>query len=431
MSDLFEPALMGGLRLNNRFVRAATWVGLADEQGEPTSKMVTLLENLAQGGVGLIITGHAYVHPSGKHAPWQLGMDRDQGVPAFQDLTQAIHEHNGKIALQLGYGGSYLSRGRVERMTQDDFNGLARSYGLATQRAQKAGFDAVQILASAGFFLSQMLCPRYNQRRDRYGGSLENRARILLDALRSIRKAVGPDFPVLVKLNGQDYVADGLTLPESVQVGVWLEEAGVDAIELSGGLLNAPGAYKNITADDDDRVAFEAEAAAFKKRVHLPLILGGGIRSLKKAEQLLAEGLTDFIAMCRPFIREPDLIRRWSSGDQSQGRAHCISCDNCFEEIKAGRGASCVPTVKETETFFPQTVEYIPADPLFPSGLQYEIAFGLEDWQGAYLPVVKVSMVSQDGRIRRMPSFSPGSEAHFRVMQRIEALLKQQEPPDD
>jgi 2,4-dienoyl-CoA reductase-like NADH-dependent reductase (Old Yellow Enzyme family) len=424
MIDVFGPASMGGLRLANRFVRAATWAGLADDQGEPTPRLVNLVADLAQGGVGLIITGHAYVHPSGKHAPWQLGIDRDETIPAFRGLTEAVHEHGGKIALQLGYGGSYLSRSRVERMTLDDLAGLAAAYGLGAKRAFKAGFDAVQILAALGFFLSQMLCPRYNRRQDRYGGSLENRARMLLEVLKAIREAVGPDFPVLVKLNGQDYVEDGLTLPESVQVGVWLEELGADAIEISGGLLNVPSIYKGLAADDDGPVAFESEAAAFKKRVQLPLILGGRIRSIEQAERLASDGLADFIAMCRPFIREPDLIARWISGDR--GRALCISCDNCFEEIKAGRGVSCVPLVRDAETFFAQAVEYISAGPLFPDGLQYEIAFGLEDWQGSYLPVVKVSLVSKDGRTRRAPSFSPGSDAHIRVMQCIEMLLKQQ-----
>ena len=423
MNDLFGPASMGGLRLSNRFVRAATWAGMADDQGEPTPKLVDLVADLALGGVGLIITGHAYVHPSGKHAPWQLGIDRDEAVRAFRGLTGAVHEHGGKIVLQLGYGGSYLSRSRVERVSPDDFAGLAAAYGLSAKRALEAGFDAVQVLAAAGFFLSQMLCPRYNRRQDRYGGSLENRSRMLLEALKAIRVAVGPDFPVLVKLNGQDYVEDGLTLPESVQVGVWLEESGADAIEISGGLLNVPSVFEGVAADDDSQVAFEPEAAAFKKRVKLPLILGGGIRSLERAEQLVADGLADFIAMSRPFIREPDLIARWNSGDH--GRALCISCDNCFEEIKAGRGVSCIPLVKDADTFFPQVVEYISAGPLLPNGLQYEIAFGLEDWQGSYLPVVKVSLVSEDGRIRRTPSFSPGSEAHIRVMQRIETLLKQ------
>ena len=128
MIDLFGPASMGGLRLANRFVRSATWAGLADDQGEPTPRLVNLVADLAQGGVGLIITGHAYVHPSGKHAPWQLGIDRDETIPAFRGLTEAVHEHGGKIALQLGYGGSYLSRSRVERMTLDDLAGLAAAY---------------------------------------------------------------------------------------------------------------------------------------------------------------------------------------------------------------------------------------------------------------------------------------------------------------
>ena len=425
MNQLFEQSDINGLTLANRFVRSATWDGMATDEGACTPRIIDLMTKLAEGGVGLIITGHAFVHQQGWHQPWQLGIHRDELIPGLKAMTDAVHEKGGKIVVQLGYGGAYLSKSRVRKMTVQDFQELFKTFGQAALRAKEAGFDGVQIFAAHGFFLSQLLCPRYNDRTDAYGGNIENRARALMEVLRSIRDAVGPAYPVLVKLNVEDFAENGLTLEESVQVGVMLQEGGIDAIELSGGLLNNPNLMREKIRSEEDEAYFKEQARAFREKIHVPLILVGGIRSYYVAKQLVEEGTTDYISICRPFIREPDLINRWKSGDLR--KATCISCNNCIEQAKKGDGISCVPLEDaKAESFFPQVSEEIPASPPHPAGTNYRISIGLEQWESSFIPVVKIQLV-RDGEIwEGGPSFPLGTEDHVKVSKAIADLLDKQ-----
>jgi 2,4-dienoyl-CoA reductase-like NADH-dependent reductase (Old Yellow Enzyme family) len=156
----------------------------------------------------------------------------------------------------------------------------------------------------------------------------------------------------VTKLNCQDFVENGLILEDSIRVGVMLEEGGIDAIELSGGLLNIASLLENKLDSEADEAPFQGAARAFKEKIQVPLILVGGIRSYSVAERLLAEGTADYISMCRPFIREPDLVNRWKAGDLR--KATCISCNNCVQIAQHGKGVSCVPLEEEVQTFFPQ-----------------------------------------------------------------------------
>jgi 2,4-dienoyl-CoA reductase-like NADH-dependent reductase (Old Yellow Enzyme family) len=381
------------------------------------------MAELADGGVGLIITGHAYVHPHGQHSPWQLGICRDELIPGLQAMTAAVHERRGKIALQLGYGGAYLSRSRVRAMTVQDFRDIAEAFGQAASRAKTAGFDGVQILAAHGFLLSQLLCPRYNDRTDAYGGSIENRARALMEVLAAIRNAVGPDYPVLAKLNVRDFVENGLTLEDSLRVGARLEEEGIDAIELSGGLLNNPNMMKSRISTEEDEASFRMEARAFKAEIRVPLVLVGGIKSFHVAKRLIEEGVTDYVSMCRPFIREPGLINRWKSGDLR--KATCISCNNCVEQVKKGEGLSCAPLEEgPNDTFFPQHSEIIPASPPHPDGTSYRVSIGIEQVDSNFLPVIKIQMLYHGEVSERSPFFPLGTDDPLRVSRAISDLLQ-------
>ncbi len=422
--DLFEKSGINGLLLSNRFVRSATWDGLAGDDGSCTPRMINLMTVLAEGGVGLIVTGHAFVHPHGQHSPWQLGIHKDELIPGLQAMTAAVHDRKGRIVMQLGYGGAYLSKSRVRGLCVQDFQDIAEAFGRAALRAKKAGFDGVQVLAAHGFFLSQLLCPRYNDRTDGYGGSIENRSRALMEVLGSIREAVGPSYPVLAKLNARDFVENGLTLEDSIRVGAMLEKKGIDGIELSGGLLNNPNLMKNGIKTEHDEAYFREEARAFKEELGVPLILGGGIRSIHVARALVEEGAADYISMCRPFIREPDLINRWKSGDR--GKAACISCNHCVELVKKGEGIACVPLEekKEEETFFPHLSETIPASPPHPPGTGYRISIGIEQVESGFLPVVKVQMSCHGEVSGRSPSFPLGTDDHVRVGKAINDLLR-------
>ncbi len=423
MRALFDQSEINGMTLSNRFVRSATWDGLATDEGACTPRMVDLMSRLAAGGVGLIITGHAFVHKKGKHQPWQLGIHKEELIPGLRAMTDAVHEEGGRIVVQLGYGGAYLSKMRVRRMTARDIREVVEAFGQAALRAKEAGFDGVQIFAAHGFFLSQLLCPRYNDRTDAYGGDIQNRARALMEVLESIRNAVGREYPVLVKLNGRDFVERGLSLEESVEVGRMLQEKGIDAIELSGGLLNNPNLMREKIRTEEDEAYFREEATAFKEKMQVPLILVGGIRSYRVAQSLVEEGIADYVSLCRPLIREPDLINRWEAGDLR--RAECISCNNCIEQAKKGDGISCVPLEEATaETFFPQLSEEIPASPPHPPGTSYRISMGLEQWESHFVPVVKIQMAHNGEVSERSPSFPLGTDDYARVMKAIEDLLE-------
>ena len=423
MVDLFESREMNGMILSNRFVRSATWDGLAADDGACTTKMIDLMTRLAEGGVGMIITGHAYVHPYGQHSPWQLGIYKDELIPGLQSITGAVHDRGGNIVIQLGYGGAYLSKSRVRNMSLQDIREVVESFGQASIRAKNAGFDGVQIFAAHGFFLSQLLCPRYNDRTDEYGGDIRNRARVLIEVLQSVRNAVGGDYPVLAKLNCQDFVEKGLSLEDALQVGVMLEKGGIDAIELSGGILNNPNLMRNDINSEKDEAYFRDEARAFKAKIQVPLMLVGGIRSLNVAKWLVENGIADYISMCRPFIREPDLINRWKAGDL--GKAECISCNNCVEQVKKGRGISCIPLEKTAEeTFFPELSEALPASPPHPPGTEYKISIGLEELESGFFPVVKVQMVYKEQVLQSSPSFPLGTEDHDKVNKKMIDLLK-------
>jgi len=365
MTTLFTPSEINGMEISNRFVRSATWSGMATDDGASTPQLVDLMSDLAKGGVGLIITGHAYVQQDGQAGPWQLGIYKDEFIPGLKRITQAVHESNGKIILQLAHAGFYaysaltrktplapsnidgLSKKPRKKMNIQDIKEIVNSFGEAARRAKDAGFDGVQIHSAHGYLLSQFLSPFFNRRTDEYGGQIQNRVRILLEVYESIRNVLGQNYTILIKLNSQDFIENGLKLEDSMRVGTMLSERGIDGIELSGGLLTSSKlspSRKGITSKDKEAY-FRNEAQSFKEEINVPLILVGGIRSYDVANQLIDEGVADYISMCRPFIREPDLINRWKAGDLR--KATCISDNKCFSPAMAGKGIYCVTEKKE------------------------------------------------------------------------------------
>jgi len=232
-------------------------------------------------------------------------------------------------------------------ISEEEIGNIVGAFGQAARRATEAGFDGVQIHAAHGYLLSQSLSPAFNKREDSYGGDLENRARFLMEVLREVRSVVGPDFPVLVKMNSEDCLEGGLTLEDSVHLGAMLQEGGIDAIELSGGtFLSGELSPSRSGITSEEREAYFREAArVFKEKINIPLILVGGNRSFEMAGQLLNDGYADYIYMSRPFIREPGLIKRWASGDLR--RAACLSDNKCFGPAMAGQGIHCVVEKQE------------------------------------------------------------------------------------
>jgi 2,4-dienoyl-CoA reductase-like NADH-dependent reductase (Old Yellow Enzyme family) len=309
MSELFEQTSIRSMNLTNRFVRSATWEGLADKDGSVTPKLTEMMLELARGEVGLIISSYAFVSREGQSSPGQLSVYDDRFLPGLREMARAVQAAGGKMALQLVHGGCYANSGltgselvgpsKVEKDGQvtcrqagsKDIAAIISAFARAAGRAQQAGFDAVQIHAAHGFLLSQFLSPAFNKRKDEYGGELENRARLVLEVVKSVRATVGPEYPILIKLNSEDFLEDGMTREEAVKVAGLLEKASVDAIELSGGTVASPEKFLpprpgRLKAPEQEAYYLEA-ARLYKQKVSIPLLLVGGIRSHDIAEKLV------------------------------------------------------------------------------------------------------------------------------------------------
>jgi 2,4-dienoyl-CoA reductase-like NADH-dependent reductase (Old Yellow Enzyme family) len=365
MSILFEATEINGMKLANRFVRSATWEGMAADDGGCTPRLTELTAELARGGVGLIVTSHAYVRPEGRAVARQLGVHQDELVEGLREMTGAAHEHGSRIVLQIAHSGHManpkltghpalapsalagFAKTPPRAMGATDIEDVADAFGQAARRAREAGFDGVQLHLAHGYLLSQFLSPAFNQRDDEYGGTVENRTRAALAVLGRVRSEVGTNYPVLAKINSQDFVADGLSEDDSLQAALLLERAGVDAVEVSGGTMFSgdliPPRTK-INAEEDEAY-FRDPAKRFKERLGIPVMLVGGVRSFGLAERMVKEGYADYISMSRPFIREPGLVRRWQSGDLR--RATCVSDNQCFGAAMTDEGIYCVVERKQ------------------------------------------------------------------------------------
>jgi 2,4-dienoyl-CoA reductase-like NADH-dependent reductase (Old Yellow Enzyme family) len=366
MATLFDTTKLGSLSLANRFIRSATWEGLAAPNGAVTPRLIDRMVVLAQGQAGLIISGHTYVTPEGQASPNQLGVHDDSLLPGLRELTEAVHAHGGTILLQLAHAGYFADETRTgrrplivsrtaacaqkscEELSLERIHGLVRAFGQAALRAQKAGFDGVQLHAAHGYLLSQFLSPAFNQRADEYGGSLDNRIRILREIYEATRSLVGNKFPLLVKLNCKDFVNHGLTIQESVEAARRLARTGFDAVEVSGGLVSGGKLSPSCRDILEPRKEsyFKKFAAKIKPGLACPLILVGGNRSPETMQRLLDEGTAEYFSLSRPLICEPDLIKRWGSGDTKKSR--CISCNLCFQPGFEGKGVHCVARAQNT-----------------------------------------------------------------------------------
>jgi 2,4-dienoyl-CoA reductase-like NADH-dependent reductase (Old Yellow Enzyme family) len=364
MATVFEDTRIRGLVLPSRFVRSATWEGLAAPDASATRELAELYGRLARSGVGLVISGHAFVDPAGRLQALQLGAHDDALIPSLGWLADAVHGAGGKLALQLshagllapgdegkgahggGFGPSVLRTegGPVGReMTLEQISAVPPAFARAALRARRAGCDAVQIHAAHGYLLSSFLSPFFNRREDAYGGDLPNRARLVAEVVGAVRDAVGPDYPVLIKMNSEDFLPGGLTVDDLPARAAVVEHAGIDAVEVSGG-TSLSGDYRSVRAGAALRAkkgAYYAEAArSLKASSSLPVVVTGGIRALAEAERLVAGGVADCVGLSRPLICEPDLIARWRSGDT--GPSRCRSCNECFHRGFRGEGVVCV-----------------------------------------------------------------------------------------
>jgi 2,4-dienoyl-CoA reductase-like NADH-dependent reductase (Old Yellow Enzyme family) len=367
MAGLFEATELNGMMIKNRFVRSATYEAMAGLDGTVQDALLKYIEELSGGEIGLIITGHAHVTKQGQAGPRQMGIYSDAMIDGLKQITSVVHENGGVIAVQLGHAGqkgiakgehaavgpSEITEGGVQKtaaMTVDDIKRTVSAFGDAAERAVKSGFDAIQIHSAHGYLLSQFLSPHYNKRNDNYGGSLENRGRFLLEIYQEIRQRVGKSFPIIVKINSEDFLEDGITVKEIIEIAHMLEDHGMDAIELSGGTFESGKFIPSRvgTSKSEEREVYYRKAAeAFKRELKIPLILVGGFLTFDVAREVIASGLADYVALSRPFIREPHLVSRWAGGDMS--KAACISCNKCFSTLSTKEALHCAAEKKSKE----------------------------------------------------------------------------------
>lgn len=343
MKYLFEPFVIRDMVIRNRFMRSATTSAYADDEGVVRDVAIRLYESLARGDVGLIVKGHLYVMDSGKAHDGMAGISSDEHIPKLKELTSVVHKHHGRIVAQINHAGVVHRPDRAgpsvyseddwtsRAFTDDEIEAIIEAYGDAAERAMQAGFDGVQIHGAHGYLVSQFLSKLTNRRQDKWGGSLENRMRFLMEVYDEVRSRIGNE-PVLLKLNCDDFSPDGFTVDDSVTVACAILEKGLDMLEISGGgrgrkkELRARARHRDPVFADLD-FAGHAELIRSKTKPS-PLALVYGFRMLETMQEVVERGLADIVSMSRPFIREPDLVKRLEAG---QRQVSCIRCDACYD----------------------------------------------------------------------------------------------------
>jgi 2,4-dienoyl-CoA reductase-like NADH-dependent reductase (Old Yellow Enzyme family) len=394
-SIVFSPGRIGQVEIKNRLVRSATYENAATTEGGVSDKLVEIYGALAKGGVGLIITGITVVHPKGIAMPRTTRLDNDSYIPSIKRISRAVRQTapDCKVMLQLYHPGRQIfDQEKVARMmsalppamlayiqkhpevlspqegthgvvepiapspvydsmfertpralTLEEIDEIIEAFTAGVRRTAEAGFDGVQLHAAHGYLLSSFLSPRTNRREDAYGGSTENRTRIVREIYRRARKQVGDHFPILIKINTTDFLPGGTDLNEAIRVGKLLHDTGFAAIETSGGMWEAvlqtkeelgwppvllPESRTGIK-NKEQEAYFLPGAKAIKESTNATMILVGGLRSFSRVEEVLQSGAADFVALSRPLIRQPDLPELWRSG-KGPDKAECISCNACL-----------------------------------------------------------------------------------------------------
>ena len=328
MKKIFEKKQLKNITLKNRLVRSATWEGLAKPDGSITKETYDIYEELAKGGVGAVITGFTSVSLHDHYFDGMMRLCDDALIPQYKKLTDIIHAEGIPAITQLALGAYYREAGGrfipvgPTDMSADEIRLVTRQFTDAAVRAGKAGFDGVQIHAAHFFFLSRFISPAGNHRTDLYGGSAENRARILLDIMNGIRQAA-PSLHITIKINCNDFTRGGLTEEECVTICRILDEAGIDSIEVSGNGTSVGGIRAHVNEG-----YFVPAAAEIAKAVSCPVIAVGGFRSADVMEEVLNKTDIELISLSRPLLREPDLPRKMEADPGVVSK--CVACNACY-----------------------------------------------------------------------------------------------------
>jgi len=366
MNIIFKPFTMKNLELRNRFVRSATYDGLADNDNHVSDRQIKLFTDLADGGVGLIISGIGYVHYTSQVSMTANSIAGDEFISGYKKLTNAVHEHGAKIALQLFHGGreaTYVKtknilplapsdpykKGTAYRaMTEGEIWEIIYAFGDGARRAKEAGFDAVQVHGAHAYLLSQFLSPFTNRRNDQWGGNLENRLRLHYEIYKDIRRKVGEDYPVFIKIGVEDGFSGGLEFNEGKQAAKLLANLGFDSLEISQGLRGKSWEgteFKPYINSLDKEAYYRNWCRELKSEINIPIMMVGGLRTLSLIKEIIQNDESDLVSLSRPLICEPLLINEWKTNQHKKPK--CISCNKCFEVVHRGEQLVCSLSSKD------------------------------------------------------------------------------------
>ncbi|MDY7037838.1 MAG: NADH:flavin oxidoreductase [Thermodesulfobacteriota bacterium] len=389
MSILFTPINLGDVQIQNRFIHSATYEVMALETGEVSDKLVKRYQNLAKGEVGLIIPGYMYVHPLGRCGKYQIGIHSDDMIPGLGRLVEAVHQEGGKIAFQLNHSGRQTTKSMIgqtpigpsskgrdpiyfvkpKEMSGDEIQEVIQAFGKAATRAVEAGADGIQLHAAHGYLINQFISPFFNHRTDEWGGSDANRFGFLKEIISEVRNVLPQGMPILIKLSTNDYTPqEGITPSLAVTYAKWLSDLKIDGLEISCGTTTY--SYMNMCRGDvpvkeiaqslpilikplaklmmkrmigkyDFNEPYNLEAAKIIKPVldKIPLSIVGGFKKVAQMEQALEKQYADCISMCRPFIREPFIVKRFREGKAEA--VACVSCNRCFAAVPNNIPVQC------------------------------------------------------------------------------------------
>jgi len=363
MTGLFSPKRIGAVEVPNRIVMPAMTTRLAERDGSVSESTIAYFGARAEGGVGLVTVEMASPERAGRHRFRELGIYDDRFVPGLKRLTDALHARGARAAIQLGHAGGHTRADicgeapiapsaiphYVFEVTGATITPLEMSHRrieltvnafvAAAARARAANFDCVELHVAHGYLLSQFLCPAENRRQDEYGGSLANRARISLEILRRIKREL-PGFPVIFRLNADDFFPDGLKFPDSLQVAKWAAADGADALHVTAGHYRSlPSAHMMTPPMNCPEGVFLDYAAQVKREVAVPVIAVGRLGDPRLAMEAIDSGKADFVALGRSLIADP----QWAAkARRNVPVRRCLACNTCVDEMRGGDQLGCV-----------------------------------------------------------------------------------------
>jgi 2,4-dienoyl-CoA reductase-like NADH-dependent reductase (Old Yellow Enzyme family) len=397
MSILLTPARIGAVEISNRIVLPPMTTRTADAEGFITEDTLAYYQARVDGGVGLITVEMASPEKAGRHRHRELGIYDDRFLPGLASLVDMIHRGGAKASIQLGHGGGHTRRdicGEApiapsavphpvfevtfetivpEEMTKARIEQTKTAFVAAAGRAQRAGFDCVEIHAAHGYLISQFHNEFENRRSDEYGGSLENRARFGIEVLRAVKAAV-PGMPVIYRISVEDFFPEGMPFAEGKQAAIWTAQAGADALHVTAGHYRSlPSAAMMIPPMSLPEATFLEYAAEIRTQVKVPVIAVGRLGDPAIAAEAVASGKADFIALGRPLIADPEWVNKLRRGEPAR---RCLACNTCVNEMRGGAKLGCVVNAaagreRAFRNAAPVTGERIAVIGAGPAGLTY------------------------------------------------------------